>query len=166
MSCDVYVEAAPALVWDLVTDIGLPARLSPELQRAEWLAGAVAPALGASFVGYNSHPMNGEWRTVSHIVELEERRVFGWAVVDPDGRYGDDAPDPARPLATWRFELDPERTGTRLRQSVRIGPGRSGLSLVIDRMPDREEAIVAFRVGELRTNIEATLKGIRTLAEE
>lgn len=164
--CDVYVEADPSRVWDLVTDIGLPARLSPELQRAEWFDGAEKPAVGACFAGYNRHRIAGYWRTVSHVVDLEERRVFGWAVVDPDGRYGDLVPDPEKPLATWRFELEPEGPGTRLRQFARIGPGRSGINLAIDRAPEREEQIVAFRLAELRANMEATLYGIKALAEE
>ncbi|WP_217575844.1 SRPBCC family protein [Streptomyces sp. GbtcB7] len=165
VSCDVYIEADPSRVWGLVTDIGLPARLSPELQRVEWLDGAEGPAMGACFAGCNRHRMVGEWWTVSHVVQLEEQRVFGWAVVDPDGRYGDPVPDPAKPLATWRFELEPEGTGTRLRQFARMGPGRSGVSLAIERTPEREEKIVAFRLAELRTNMEATLHGIKALAE-
>ena len=91
--------------------------------------------------------------------------MFGWAVVDPDGRFGDPTPTPARPLATWRFELVPEASGTRLQQSVRLGPGRSGISLAIDRDPAREEAIVAFRMGELRNNMEAMVRGVMALAE-
>lgn len=164
--CDVYVEAAPSRVWSLVTDIALPARLSLELQRAEWLEGAEGPAEGARFAGYNRHRMIGEWRTVSHVVELEEQRVFCWAVVDEDGRFGTPSPRPASPLATWRFELEPEGAGTRLRQIARIGPGRSGVSLAIDRTPEREEEIVAFRITELRTNMEATLRGVKALAEQ
>ncbi|KOU63477.1 polyketide cyclase [Streptomyces sp. MMG1533] len=164
--CDVHIAADPSRVWALVTDIGLSARLSPELQRVEWLDGAEEPAVGARFAGYNRHRMAGEWWTVSYVVRLEERRVFGWAVTDPEGRYGDPAPDPAKPLATWRYELAPEGPGTRLRQLARIGPGRSGLNLVIDRTPEREEQIVAFRLAELRTNMEATLYGIKALAEE
>lgn len=164
--CDVYVEAAPSRVWGLVTDIGVPARLSPELQRTEWLDGAEGPAVGARFAGYSRHRMTGEWRTVSHVVQLEEQWVFVWVVVDPDSRYGDPAPAPERPLATWRFELEPEGAGSRLRQFARIGPGRSGINLAIDRTPEREEEIVAFRLAELRTNMEATLRGIKTLAEE
>ncbi|MEV4453717.1 SRPBCC family protein [Streptomyces mirabilis] len=166
VSCDVYIEADPSRVWGLVTDIGLPARLSPELQRVEWLDGAEGPAVGACFAGCNRHRMVGEWWTVSHVVQLEEQRVFGWTVVDPDGRYGDPVQDPAKPLATWRFELEPEGTGTRLRQFARMGPGRSGVSLAIERTPEREEKIVAFRLAELRTNMEATLHGIKALAEE
>jgi hypothetical protein len=103
VSCDVHVEAAPSRVWHLVTDIALPARLSPEVQRAERLDGAEGPTVGARFVGYNRQPLVGEWRTVSHVVELAEQRVFGWAVIDPDGRFGPQTPAPARPMATWRF---------------------------------------------------------------
>ncbi|MEU6256749.1 SRPBCC family protein [Streptomyces sp. NPDC047043] len=165
-SGDVHVEAALSRVWTLVTDIALPARLSPELQRVEWLDGVQGPAVGARFAGYNRHRMIGEWRTVSHIVELEEQRVFCWAVVDEDGRFGTPSRRPADRLATWRFELGPEGTGTQLRHIARIGPGRSGVSLAIDHMPDREEEIVAFRIAELRTNIEATLRGVKELAEQ
>jgi hypothetical protein len=166
VGCDVQIEAEPSRVWCLMTDIGLHARLSPELQRVQWLDGAEGPTVGARFAGYNHHRLIGDWRTVSHVVELEEQRVFGWVVVDPDGRFGDPAPDPSKPLATWRFEVETEGTGSRLRQVARIGPGRSGISLAIDRTPERGEALVAFRIAELRTNIEATLLGIKALAEE
>jgi Polyketide cyclase / dehydrase and lipid transport len=164
--CDIHIEADPARVWELVTDIGLPARLSPELRRTEWLDGATAPAPGARFAGYNAHRSLGEWRTVSHVVELDAPRAFCWVVVDPDGRFGTEPPDPAKPLATWRFDLEPEAGGTRLRHSVRVGPGRSGLSLAIDRMPEREEEFVAHRIGELRAGIGATLLGVKSLATQ
>ncbi|MFI9643198.1 SRPBCC family protein [Micromonospora sp. NPDC051925] len=165
---EVHVEATPSRVWELVTDIHLPARLSTELQRVEWRDGADGLAMGASFVGYNSHPNVGEWRTASYVTELDQQRVFGWVVTDLDGVFA--GPDGVRstvtsPSASWRFELQAAETGTRLRQSVRIGPGRSGLSVVIDRAPEHEEQIVEFRLGELRSHIESLLNGIKTLAE-
>ncbi|MFE8939396.1 SRPBCC family protein [Streptomyces sp. NPDC007872] len=166
--CDIHVGAAVPRVWELVTDILLPARFSPELCRAAWLDGAEGPRVGARFEGHNHHRLLGEWRTVSHVTELEaagERRVFAWAVTDADGRYGGPAPDPARPMATWRYDLAPEDGGTRLRQSARLGPARSGVSLALDRWPDREERIVAARVEELRAGMEKTLAGIKSLAE-
>ncbi|MEU8471908.1 SRPBCC family protein [Streptomyces sp. NPDC029006] len=149
-----------------MTDIRLPARLSPELQRVEWLGGADRPLVGARFEGYNHHQQIGEWRTVSHVVELAEQQVFAWAVTDADGRYGEPTLDPARPMATWRYELEAEGGGTRLRQSALIGPGRSGVTLALERWPDREEEIIAFRLKELRTGMEATLRCIKALAEE
>jgi hypothetical protein len=169
MAVDLCIGAAVPTVWELVTDIHLPARLSPELQRAEWLDGASGPRVGAVFAGWNRHPMLGEWRTVSHVLDLEEPSLFRWAVVDVDGRFARSGrghvPDPDRPLATWAFTLRPEEAGTRLGQSVRIGPGRSGVNLAIDRAPEREEEIVAFRLNELRAGIEASLQGIKALAE-
>ncbi|MEV5551223.1 SRPBCC family protein [Streptomyces sp. NPDC052309] len=165
VTCEVHIRADRARVWALVTDIHVPARLSPELQRVEWIDGAAGPAVGAAFAGYNRHPLLGEWRTVSRVVELHEPRVFGWVVLDQDGRFAGSGPAPAEPMATWRFELEPDVSGTRLRQSVRVGPGRSGVSLAIDRMPDREEEVVAHRLGELRANIDASLRGMKDLAE-
>lgn len=165
-TCEIVIAAPPARVWRFVTDIHLPTRLSPELQRVEWLDGATGPAVGARFMGHNQHPRVGQWRTICEITELREQRVFGWVVTAADGRFAGPDGDPTLPVATWRFELEPEAAGTRLRQSVRVGPGRSGLSLAIDRWPDREEELVARRLGELRDNMEAGLRGIRALAEE
>lgn len=163
--CDMYVQADPQRLWDLVTDIELPARFSPELQRVCWLDGADRPAIGARFEGYNRNALLGDWRTISYVVELDAPRVFGWAVVDPDGRFGPGGGDPGRPMATWRFELAPEAGGVRLALGARLGPARSGLSLAIDRMPEKEEALVRNRVADLREGAEATLRGIKSLAE-
>ncbi|WP_307790338.1 SRPBCC family protein [Streptomyces actuosus] len=160
------VEAPVPRVWELVTDIRLPVRFSPELQRVAWVDGADRPLVGARFEGCNRHPQIGEWRTVSHVVELDDQRVFAWVVMDADGRYGEPTLDPARSMAYWRYELEAEDGGTRLRQSALVGPGRNGVTLAIERRPDREEQIVAFRLKELRAGMEATLQGIRKLAEE
>ncbi|GGM24128.1 hypothetical protein GCM10012279_48110 [Micromonospora yangpuensis] len=167
VTCEIHVETDPSKVWELVTDIHLQPRLSAELQHVEWLDGADRPVVGAAFLGHNTHPLLGRWRTASHVTECQPPRVFGWVVTDVDGRFAgsDDAADRSSPAATWRFELAPEAAGTRVRQSVRIGPGRSGLSLVIDRSPEREEEIVAARLDQLRAGMERTLQGIRALAK-
>lgn len=149
---EVHVDAPPARVWELVTDITLPARFGTELQQARWLD--AEPALGARFVGRNRHPAAGEWETTCHVVAFEPERLFGWAVEDP-----------AHPAATWRFELEPDQAGTRLRQWARMGPGPSGLTPVIRSMPEKEERIVARRLAEWRANMQATVQGIKALAE-
>lgn len=167
VTCEVHVEKDPSRLWALVTDIHLPTRLSPELRRVEWLDGADRPVVGASFAGYNNHPRLGEWRTASHITEFRAPTLIEWVVTDLDGTFAgpEGGASLTSPAATWRYELLPEATGTLLRHSVRIGPGRSGLSMIIDQTPEHEEAIVAFRLGELRTNIETVLHGIKALAE-
>lgn len=166
VGCEVFIEAPPQRVWELVTDIELPARLSPELQRVEWLDGAGGPALGARFAGHNHHPALGDWSTISHVVELDAQRAFAWAVMGADTRFAESSESSSEPMATWRFELRADSGGTRLRHSARLGPARSGLSLAIDRMPEKEEKIVANRLAEVRTGIEATLAGIKAAAEQ
>lgn len=166
VQCDVHVAADTARVWELVTDIELPARFSPELQRVRWLDGADRPAVNARFEGYNHHELLGEWRSVSYVVELDAPRVFTWAVVDPDNRFGGGTPDPRTPAATWRFVLEPLADGTRLRHEVRLGPARSGIHLAMEMMPDREEEIIQYRLDYLRDGMESTLRGIKELAEQ
>lgn len=159
---EMHTDAPPESVWPLVADIRVPDRFSPELQRVEWLDGATEPAVGASFAGYNSNEMLPKWRTVSHIVACEPPRVFAYAVLDADGRFGDpEPPSVERPMALWRFDLQPADGGTLLQQTVRLGPARSGVSLAIERGAD----VVAYRLRMLRDGMLATLQGIKSLAE-
>jgi uncharacterized protein YndB with AHSA1/START domain len=150
-----WIGAPPEQVWRLVSDIGLMPGWSRELQSVEWLDGALEPAVGARFLGRSTHDALGEWTTTSHIVEHDPGRVLAWAVADPE-----------RPSATWRFTLRPERGGTTLSQWVRLGPGRSGLSIAIDQMPDKEQKIVFVRMREFEESMTRTLAAIKALAEQ
>jgi uncharacterized protein YndB with AHSA1/START domain len=156
----VTVAAPPARVWPLVRDIHVVAETSEELQEAEWLPApegpedGAEPAVGHRFRGRNFHPQAGEWETVSTVVECDPERRFAWAVMDPEN-----------PTATWRFTLTPTGDGTELHQWVRMGPGPSNLTTVIERMPDKEERIVAGRCREWQQSIERTLAGIKERAE-
>jgi uncharacterized protein YndB with AHSA1/START domain len=150
----VTIAAPPGAVWALVSDIQLPARFSSEFLGADWLDGVTAPAAGAAFVGRNSHAAIGEWETTSTICDFEPERRFGWAVGDTD-----------QPSAIWRFILEPDGAGTRLTQTMQMGPARSGINLAIDAMPEKESKILHRRLAEHRTNMEATLAGIKQIAE-
>jgi uncharacterized protein YndB with AHSA1/START domain len=154
VEAEVRIAAPPARVWPLLTDINLPARYSSEFRGAEWLDGAEVAAIGGRFRGHNHHPAGGDWDSVSTVVELEEGRVIAWAVENPDN-----------PGAVWRFTLEPEEGGSVLRQWVRLGPGPSGLSMAISSMPDKEDRIIERRLDEHRRNMEATVAGIKALAE-
>ena len=48
---------------------------------------------------------------------------------------------------------------------MQMGPGRSGLSFAIDRMPDKEQKIVFVRMREFERNMTSTLEHIKKLAE-
>lgn len=148
------IQAPPQRVWDLVTDITLLPRFSVELQSAQWADGFDAPALGAQFLGTNRHPAIGEWTTRSYVIDFDVPRTFGWAVGSVEA-----------PAATWRFDVEPTDWGTRLRYTARLGDGRSGVTMLIDREPDKADEIIARRLGQWRKGMTATLAGVKELAE-
>lgn len=150
-----WIDAPPTRVWSLVSDIELMPTMSAELQSVEWLDGAAGPAVGARFVGRSKHEALGEWQTTSHVIECEPGLSLAWAVEDP-----------ANPSAVWRFRLRPKDGGTELSEWMQLGPGRSGLSLAIDRMPEKEQKIVFVRLREFERNITATLEQIKKRAEK
>ncbi|HJP79596.1 MAG TPA: SRPBCC family protein [Pseudonocardiaceae bacterium] len=149
-----WIDASPAEVWRIVADVELMPAMSEELQRVEWQDGASAPSVGATFVGYSKHEALGEWSTTSEIIECAEAEVLAWAVGGA-----------ANPGAVWRFTLRGKDNGTELTQWMQLGPGRSGLSYAIDRMPDKEQKIVFVRLREFEKAITKTLGQIKTLAE-
>ncbi|MDQ1493064.1 MAG: hypothetical protein QOD57_604 [Actinomycetota bacterium] len=151
---DVYVAAPPDAVWPLVTEIMTPSKFGTELQEAIWLDADRAPCLGARFTGRNFHPARGEWETTSTVVDFVPERRFAWAVGDPD-----------EPSAVWRLELAPEGSGTRLRYWAQLGPGPSGTTALIEKMPDKEEKVIARRLEEWTANMSATISGIKKTVE-
>ncbi|MFZ3592899.1 SRPBCC family protein [Streptomyces sp. BH104] len=147
--------AAPAdRVWELISDVSLMPRFSAELQSVEWLD--EERGVGARFVGRSRHEAFGAWETTSCVVECAPGRVFAWAVGDPE-----------HPSAVWRFSITEKEDGrTELVQWARMGPGRSGLSYAIDRMPEKEQKIVFGRLREWERGMGAMLDGLKSLAEE
>lgn len=149
---EVVIDASVERVWELVSDVRTPARFSSELQDASWIDDVPGP--GARFVRRNEHPTLGSWETTSWVITYRPARAFAWAVGDPE-----------HPSATWWFIMDEEPGGVRLRHGGRMGPAPSGLTIAITRMPEKEERIVARRLEEWRSGIQATVEGIKALAE-
>jgi uncharacterized protein YndB with AHSA1/START domain len=149
-----WIDAEPARVWNLVSDVKLMPTLSNELQSVEWADGADGPRVGARFVGHNEHDAFGQWSTTSQIVAYDPPREFAWAVGEVKN-----------PSATWRFRLTPRDGGTSLSYWMQMGPGPSGLSVAIDSMPDKEQKIVFVRMREFEAAISKTLAAIKRLAE-
>lgn len=149
---EILVDASVDRLWSLITDLDLPARFSNEFQGAEWLD--AGPALDARFKGRSEHAAIGKWETTCVVTRCEVNRVFEWAVGDAENAS-----------AKWRFDLEPSADGVLLRQWCQIGPGPSGLTPAIMAMPDKEERIVARRLEEFRANMQATVEGIKQVAE-
>lgn len=150
MSAD--VAASPDRLWALISDIGLPAEFSNEFVGAEWVDGD-GPRLGARFEGRNVRE-GREWTTVSTVDVFEPERSFGWLVGDSTD-----------PTARWRFDVEPAVEGVTLRMWAQMGPGPSGVLSYIRRHPDREEWVIDRRLDEWVVNMQATVDGIKRLAE-
>ena len=148
------IAASPERVWELVSDINIPARFSNEFQGAEWID-ADGPREGASFVGKNERKdVNRVWETTSYVVACDPPRVFAWNVNDRD-----------RPSAQWRFELERIPGGTRLRQRLVIGPSLSATGRAMAENPEQAPQILASRREQHRGNMTLTVQGIKRLAE-
>ena len=150
---EVDIAATPTRVWELMSDINLPARFSTEFRGATWID-TESPRVGAAFVGRHRQEGGREWETTSYIVAWEPPRVLAWHVSDP-----------AQPSAQWRFELEPLGSGTRLRQHVTMGPGMSGTARAMAQQPEQAQQILTQRRDQLRRNMERTTQGIKQLAE-
>ncbi len=149
------IEGDPDEIWALVTDITFPVRHSPELQAVDWMDGATGVAVGNRFRGRNQNDDLGEWETDCTVIEVEAPHRWVWQVGGSDG-----------PMATWGFEVDPGRGAVTVRQWARMGPARSGLSIAIDAMPDKEGRIVAGRMRQWRDAITANLAALRAEVED
>ena len=155
---EIDIDAPADVVWNYMTDIGFGARFSEEFVGARWDvddSGATqGPAVGARFIGSNMHPAIGEWEVPCYVDRCDEPKEFGWVTSDPDN-----------PGARWRFEAASIAGATRLRYSVIIGPGPSGINRAIVAMPDKEPRILARRVDEHRSNMTRVIEGIKAAAE-
>ena len=144
------IKAPIDKVWELVTDINFGAQFSEEFVGARWADGHDGPALGAQFIGSNKHEAIGEWDVPCFVDRYEELAEFGWRTSDVDN-----------PGARWCFHLERIAGATRLRYTVALGPGPSGISAAIDSMPDKEPRILRRRMGEHHKNMQAVVDGIK-----
>ena len=149
---EIDVDASPAVLWSLISDIEVATRFSDESQGADWVGDE--RGLGARFTGHNTHPAIGGWDLTCVVDAYEEPTSFGWCTVDPD-----------RPGARWRFAVEAAGGRQRLRFSYTMGPGASGTTAAIDSMPDKEARILRRRLGEVGANMQRTVEGIKALAE-
>jgi nitroreductase len=147
---EVDIKAPIDEVWPIVTDISFGARFSEEFLGARWAEGVEGPAIGAQFIGRNQHPAIGEWEVPCFVDRYVEGAEFGWVTSDPDN-----------PGARWCFELSSIAGATRLRYSLIIGPGPSGISAAIENMPDKEPRILFRRIEEHRANMQKVVDGIK-----
>ncbi len=102
----VEIERDPATVFAAIVDVTRIGEWSPECIGARWIDGATGPAVGAKFAGDNRLELAGipvkKWTTTSEVTEYVADRVFEFS---------------AEGYTTWRYELEPTGTGTRVTES-------------------------------------------------
>ena len=130
---EIDIDAKPAAVWKVVSDITMPAQFSDELVGAEWTSEG-PPGIGSTFRGRNEIPDKFTWEIDCHVSEWRESEAFEWRVKD--------ASDPG---AIWRFDLAEQGAGTRLRMSMVIGPRNNGTAPAALKDPANEERILNGR---------------------
>jgi hypothetical protein len=151
-SLSIEVEAPPSRIWPLVSDPGIPARFSHELQTAKFLEGA-APSVGAVIEGHNARG-GYEWTTHSTVTACEEEQIFQWAVDGPED-----------PVATWSFVIAPTPNGSILTEIVTLHSDKDPLAGAIAKEPERAGEIVTARLASLLDSMRDTINGIAALAE-
>jgi hypothetical protein len=111
-SVTVHMDATPAAIWDLVSDVTKIGRYSPETFEAEWLDRATGPAVGARFRGHVKRNGKGPiyWTTCT-VTASDPGREFAFGVGSSD-----------RPLNTWRYQLEPVGEGTDVTESFQLAP--------------------------------------------
>ncbi|HWJ98846.1 MAG TPA: SRPBCC family protein [Acidimicrobiales bacterium] len=115
-SVTVHMDATPAEVWALVSDVTRIGEFSPETFEAEWLDGATGPEVGARFRGHVKRNEKGPvyWTTCEVLVcEPEQEFTFG---VLTNGQL----------LNTWGYRLEAvegvEGRGTDVTEFFRLTP--------------------------------------------
>jgi hypothetical protein len=109
-SVTVHMDAAPADVWALISDVTRVGEFSPETFEAEWLGGATGPAVGARFRGHVNRNNKGvKYWTACRVVACDPGREFAFAV-----EVG------SRVVNTWRYVLEPSGDGTDVTESYAL----------------------------------------------
>jgi Polyketide cyclase / dehydrase and lipid transport len=106
------MDAEPAEVWALVSDVTRIGEFSPETFEAEWTRGSTVPEVGATFRGHVKRNGIGPiyWAPCK-VTACEPEAHFEFAVVGPGGR-----------LNTWGYKLRPEDGGTVVTEYFRLSP--------------------------------------------
>jgi len=151
---EIDVKAKPEFLWPYVSDISFSAAFSDEATGARWATEVTEPAVGARFIGSNANDFMGEWELDCFIHRYHVNRDFGWVTSDAEN-----------PGARWRFETPAIAGATRLRYSVILGPGPSGLTHAISQRPEIEARIIRSRISGLRENMRRVTEAIKVAAE-
>lgn len=137
-----HIDADPAHLYALVSDVTNMGRWSPETTTCRWLKGATGPALGARFRGANRARWR-RWSTRCTVVAADEPSRFAF-----DVKLG------PLPIARWGYEFEAADGGTTVTETWDDLRPRflHRPSAIVMNVPDRP--------GHNRAGMEATLANL------
>ena len=147
----VYIEAPPEKIYQLVSDVTRMGEWSPECRRCHWEGEPLGPLVGARFRGHNRRGWF-RWTVPCRVTDVEPQRVFAFETTPP-------FPFKHRgPQTRWRYDIEPSGAGTILKESFHV---LWVIGLVV---------LVAFggraaRKAQLEVNLQSTLLRIKEVAE-
>lgn len=149
-----YINADPARVYALVSDVTRMGEWSPECQGADWAEGFNGPAVGAQFHGHNKRNGN-EWTTPNTVLAAEEGREFSWVVGTAEFQ-----------VCRWSFTFEPKDGGTLVTEAFELGEQPVGFASTVMEHPEHErQPLIDARREQLVTDIELTLGRLKEFLE-
>ena len=108
----VWMDAPPAEVWDLVSDVTRIGEFSPETFEARWTRGSTGPEVGAYFKGHvKRNGVGPTYWSACTVTACEPERVFEFSVGTDDITVNN-----------WGYKLEPDGTGTKVTEYFRLEP--------------------------------------------
>jgi len=148
-SVDRYIEAAPQVLYDIVSDVTRTPELSPEVVKCTWIKGATGPAVGARFKAINHAGRGPNWPNKPVVVTVEPGREFAFARTEAFAG-----------TVEWRYRFVPDGTGTRVIESYTVTKPLSIVGwFIIDTLYGLKD-----RRTDLRTGMTATLDRLAEVA--
>ena len=146
----VHVDAPPEAVYALVADVTRTPEFSLEIRSCTWLDGATGPAQGARFEAVNKVGGGPAWRNRPVVTAAEPGREFAFSRTER-----------LAGTLVWRYQLEPEGTGTRLTESYEVTRPVTRLGwFIIGRLYGLQD-----RRSDLRAGMQQTIQRIRETAE-
>jgi len=108
---EVHSDAPPEAVWPLVADVTRIGEWSGECVRARWLGGAVEPAVGVRFRGYNRAGLLRRWSRTNELITVDAPHAIAWRTL-PSLRYRDST--------EWRLRITADGAGSTITQDYQV----------------------------------------------
>ena len=147
----IIIDAPPAVVYQLVSDVPRMDQWAVECERNVWLGPDTGPRVGARFRGHNRRGRH-RWTTTATVVSAQPGHLFAFRVTS----FG-------MPVAVWAYDIHTTPEGTEVTESMWYQAGvlvRRVLAPLGTGVTNR-----AQRLEDNRRNIARTLERLKAAAE-